>query len=227
MISLSDFFTIPPVRVAACVSEHRKGHRSGGIATCGPDADVEISCPPTRRSAVRQRGSPCPPTGRLACPSSDRPPATQWTKRPQEVPLEGGPVSICSPEPGRPGDSAQEASDAGARDQDPLDPPVARARSGWVPPHRHVPWSAGDRAGERGRDPPRRHRPHELSLATDMGPPRGWFRQPHGTTSLPRMGPPRQDMRRLWYAAPGVNGTGGAGWRFGRWQCPRYGRSCG
>lgn len=29
-----------------------------------------------------------------------------------------------------------------------------------------------------------------LSLATDMGPPRGRFRQPHRTTSSPLMGPP-------------------------------------
>jgi hypothetical protein len=41
------------------------------------------------------------------------------------------------------------------------------------------------------------------------------------------MGPPRQATGRPWYAAPGVLGTGGAGWRFGRSQCPRCGRSCG
>jgi hypothetical protein len=62
MISLSDFFTVPPVRVAAWALEHHKGRPPGGSRG--------LDWTQARRSAVRQRGSPCPPTGRLACPLS-------------------------------------------------------------------------------------------------------------------------------------------------------------
>jgi len=63
MISLSDFFTIPPVLVTAWVFEHHKGHRSGGIVTGWtglrrgdrPSADREISCPPARKSVSAHR----------------------------------------------------------------------------------------------------------------------------------------------------------------------------
>ena len=55
------------------------GSPTGGIARGGTGLLEEISCPPIGRTAVRQRGSPCPPTRRLACPLSELPDGARIT----------------------------------------------------------------------------------------------------------------------------------------------------